>query len=97
MNKENVQNVDNIELELEKQQAQEKIKARGVKMSDYILVPIEYSEESKEYLWFRVEDLSEGKVLGRLSNEPVLAHMNVGDVRWIKLEDIADIGVFGNE
>jgi hypothetical protein len=97
MNKENVQNVDDIELELEKQQVQEKIKSRGVKLNDYILVPVEYGEKLKEYLWFRVEDLSEGKVLGRLSNDPVYAHMKVGDVRWIKIEDISQIGVFGDE
>ena len=97
MNADNVQRVDDIELELEKRQAQEKIRSHGVQLSDYILVPIEYGENMKEYLWFRVEDLSSGKVLGRLSNDPVYAHMKVGDVKWIMLEDIAGLEVFGNE
>ena len=97
MKPENVQNVDDIELELEKQKAQEKIKSRGVKLSDYILIPVEYAGGMKEYLWFRVEDLSEGKVLGRLSNEPIYAHMKVGDVKWINIEDIVDVGEFANE
>ena len=58
---------------------------------------MEYAGGMKEYLWFRVEDLSEGKVLGRLSNDPVYAHMKVGDVKWITMGDIVDIGVFDDE
>ena len=94
---EDLQPIDEAEIGILKQEAQEAIKTRGINLGEFILVPVHY-ENQIEHMWFRVVEMielnnKEQRVQGILCNEPqVVKGIRMGDPRWIDMEDIVSIG-----